>query len=207
MRDYREASRFYYDLKGDSFGKDKTRDYWNFVRNYLADCFNIFFNQLPGRNILDLGSGPGRDALFFRENGFQPICVDIATNMARATHRQGLLSCVGDAEELPFADNSFAGVWAYTSLLHMPKNKFPDALREIERVLDDSGVLFLGMKEGCFDGFAPVQNECDISRYIALYTHEELLVRLQKSKFDVVHSSSVRPDKTNVYLNYVCKKR
>ena len=203
---YKEAIKTFYNFQGDRFGKDKPGDYWNYVRDFLAEEVKLFLNNLKGKNILDLGSGPGRDSLLFKELGFKPISADISWQMAKACHEKGLVSCIMDAEKLAFKNNSLNGIWAYTSLLFMPKANLPKTLNKISDVLASEGLLFLGMKEGDGEGYAHIHNEWEIPRYAALYRNEELREILAED-FDVLHFSSVKPDENNVYLNYLCRKK
>jgi ubiquinone/menaquinone biosynthesis C-methylase UbiE len=68
--------------------------------------------------------------------------------MVALCRERGLTAVEGDLLALPFSDSTFQGVWAYTSLLHIPKQSMPIALKEIRRVLIPDGVFGLGMIEG-----------------------------------------------------------
>ena len=48
--------------------------------------------------------------------------------MIRLCKQKGLNAQIGDLENLPFDDNSFDGIWACASLLHMPKSNLPKVL-------------------------------------------------------------------------------
>ena len=124
--------------------EERTR---NYLKKYIIEDAILFMANLPGRKILDLGSGPGRDSLFFKERGLNPLCLDISSQMVELCRRKGLNAIVGDLEKLDFKDGTFDGVWAYTSLLHMPKSHFKPTLLQIKRILKEKGVLYLGMKE------------------------------------------------------------
>ncbi len=45
------------------------------------------------------------------------------------------------------------GVWAYTSLLHTTKDKFPQVLARIKDILKPNGAFALAMKEGSGEDF------------------------------------------------------
>lgn len=129
--DYKEANRLVYNNNAQEFEK-RTKDY---IRTYILEDAELFVRFLQGKDILDLGSGPGRDSLFFRERGLNPLCFDFSPEMVRLCQARGLEAQVGDLENLPFDDFTFDGVWAYTSLLHMPKSKLNPVLDKIRDIL------------------------------------------------------------------------
>ena len=205
--DYKYKTRAYYEHRGADFGSDKP-DYHSFTPRFLSEDFGYFLHELQGSLVLDLGCGPGRDALLFREQGLHPICVDISPAMVHACKSKGLDSCVMDLENLGFADGFFNGVWAYTSLHHIPKTNVPSALAGIARVVKNKGPLFVGVKEGYFEGFVPSSNLLvpDECRFIAHYSEDEL-ASLLSVDFDVIHSCRTQPDSHSLYLNFLCVKK
>lgn len=108
--------------------------------------------------MLDLGSGPGRDGMLLKEFCLHIICLDASRSMVEMTSQKGLLSVQADFIKIPFQDTVFNGVWAYTSLLHIPKSALPEALKEIRRVLHKEAVLGLGFIDNILyeSGFNPI---------------------------------------------------
>jgi hypothetical protein len=104
----------------------------------------------PGATVLDLGSGPGTSALqAVREAGCDVVGLDLSEECVaaatKAAAEAGLADrvrfTVGDAEELPFADESFDAALSECSFCI-----FPDKARaaaELARVLRADGVLAL----------------------------------------------------------------
>ena len=68
--------------------------------NYTKPSANLFLKNLNGKNILDLGSGPGNDAKYFKDKGFNVHCVDISEQMIRLCKEKGLKAEVMDIENL-----------------------------------------------------------------------------------------------------------
>ncbi len=102
--------------------------------------------KLDPLHVLDLGCGTGRGsaALLGRYKRAHVVACDIATNMLAQTRARGRWlrrpSCVGgDAEWLPFADNSFDLV--YSNLMLQWCDDLDRAFREISRVLAPGGLL------------------------------------------------------------------
>jgi len=96
--------------------------------------------------ILDIGVGPGRWAELFCRQGFQSVYgVDISPEMARVAKRRvdnpSFKAIVGDAENLPFADNSFDRVFCWRSFKYIPHPQL--AIQEMRRVLKPGGTALI----------------------------------------------------------------
>lgn len=198
--DYKDANREMYDRHAREF-LESTAGYLN--AHIIKDA-EAFLANLNGKDILDVGSGPGRDSAFFKEKGFEPTCLDISEEMVKICMERGLCAIVGDLENILFIDNSFNGVWAYTSLLHMPKANLLPVLEKTRRLLVRNGVFYMGMKEGDFEGWTESKRYPGEKRFHALYKDEELRGHLGKH-FKIMQTSRVELGE-DVYLNYLCKK-
>jgi ubiquinone/menaquinone biosynthesis C-methylase UbiE len=97
----------------------------------------------PGARVLDVASGPGYVAASAAARGASVVGVDVAEAMislARRLH-PGLEFRHGNAEALPFADESFDAVVANFVMLHLGRPERGAA--ELTRVLDGGGRLAL----------------------------------------------------------------
>ena len=105
--------------------------------------------ELAGaRTLLEIGPGPGRDSLFFRQAGLVVTCADLSHQMAAHCRSKGLAALVMDTCHLGFAPAAFDAVYTFNSLLHLPPADLPVALGEIRRVLAPGGLFFLGVYGG-----------------------------------------------------------
>lgn len=101
------------------------------------------FTDVPGRRLLEIGFGQGTDLIQFAQGGARCTGIDLtATHIALTKKRfaqQGLEIVLlrGDAERLPFDDDSFDIVYSYGVLHHTPR--FESALREVRRILKPGG--------------------------------------------------------------------
>jgi ubiquinone/menaquinone biosynthesis C-methylase UbiE len=108
----------------------------------------LAFAKIPsmvGKDVLEIGVGMGADHLEIAKCGPRSLAgIDLthrAIDFTRARLKYyGLESelSVGDAEGLPFADNSFDIIFSYGVLHHSPDTAA--AVREVLRVLRPSGV-------------------------------------------------------------------
>ncbi|MGD8406247.1 MAG: class I SAM-dependent methyltransferase [Anaerolineales bacterium] len=100
------------------------------------------------RTLLEIGAGPGRDSLFFKEQGFHVTSIDISPNMVKLCREKGLTAFVMDSLDLSFENNSFDTVYAMNSFLHISKNEFLTALENVRIVLKPGGLFYLGLYGG-----------------------------------------------------------
>ena len=198
--DYKEINRIVYNKYATKF-EEKTKDFIPFI----IDDMELFIQKLSGKKILDLGSGPGRDALFFKGKGLFPVCIDNSEVMIGLCKKKGLNAQMMDIENLQFEKNSFDGIWAYTSLLHVPKQNFSAILEKIASILKERCIFCIGMKEGNFEGFLESEKYPDGKRFFSLYKDDELREKLSKY-FDILHASKVSL-RNATFLNYLCKKK
>lgn len=103
----------------------------------------------PPWTILDLGCGPGRDLVTFRDRGHIVVGLDGApafVAMARAATGCEVLHQDFLALDLPAA--RFDGVFANASLFHVPSDELPRVLRELWHALKPRGILFASNPRG-----------------------------------------------------------
>ena len=148
-----------------------------------------FLGELRGCGaaaLLEVGAGPGRDSLFFREAGLEVTAVDLSPEMVRLCRAKGLKALEMDAARLHFPDGSFDAVYAMNSLLHIPKAELPDVLAEIRRVLKPGGLFYMGVyggqdTEGIWENDAYVPK-----RFFAMYP-DDAMRRVVKGFFEVAY--------------------
>lgn len=200
MEPYKLETKRTYDKYAEEYAGRKQ----SYTEKYLLSGIALFAARLPGKRVLDLGSGPGRDAVYLKKQGLQPVCVDISPTQVKLCKEKGLEAHEMDFEHLTFPDESFDGVWAYTSLLHLPKTKLDAVLEKICCLLRTGGIFFIGMKEGTFEGWQQDKHYPEHKRYVAQYTEEELVGKLEKY-FTILHRSKVEVDATHRYVNVLCR--
>jgi ubiquinone/menaquinone biosynthesis C-methylase UbiE len=167
--------------------------------------FDRFQALAPGKQVLDIGCGPGRDGEKLAAKNFEVTCLDASEAMVQICKDKGLNGILADFLDLPFKDHPFDGVWAYTSLLHIPKFKFKLALSEVSRVLKHNGVFGLGLIQGDSEGYkasAGVTNP----RWFSYYTETEVREQLAQNGYSVVFFESFQPRNTT-YLHFLCQKK
>ena len=92
------------------------------------------------RDVLEVGCGEGElAARMAAELDASVVALDQSPRMVEITRGRGVTAVVGDAQELPFEDESFDAVVAAWMLYHVPD--LDRTLREIGRVLRPGGLL------------------------------------------------------------------
>lgn len=109
------------------------------------------FARLAGAGalVLDVAGGPGLDVRLLRDVGLRAASGDLSLEcmrVARTFFPKGLLAR-WDFRHLPFADNTFDGIWAPATLQHLPRKAILAALGELQRV-QRGGPIFLTFPQG-----------------------------------------------------------
>lgn len=142
--------------------KDKTLDYYNqnaetFVANTVSVDFkqtqDKFINRLEtGDYILDFGCGSGRDTKYFLEAGLRVDAIDGSEELCKiASEYTGIEVKKMLFQELD-RDGKYDGIWACSSILHLPKNDLKLVLRKINTALKKKGIVYTSFKYGEFEG-------------------------------------------------------
>lgn len=182
---------------------EETADFW---KRFPCDFLKQFavHTRTEGK-VLDIGSGPGRDALILEKYGLRIICADASTEMVKLSRKRGLESVRADFNALPFPDGSFDGIWSYTSLLHVRKQKIGKALAEVKRALTPRGTFGLGLIEGKGEG-ERTSSHINEPRWFSYYTKEEAETLLALHGFEVAYFGQITPGNRN-YLHFIAKKK
>lgn len=130
------ARRIYSELKDKPFDRE------------LLDQFT---RQAGDSGLLcDLGCGPGQVARYLRDGGGRCFGLDLSAGMlAQAQSLNPDIAFVqGSMLRLGLRSNSLAGIAAFYSIIHIPREQVIAALSEIHRVLRPGGLLLLAFHLG-----------------------------------------------------------
>lgn len=119
----------------------------------MHDARTRFLKLLPSQAyILDFGCGSGRDTKAFLEQGYRVDAVDGSAELCRmATELTGIQVKQMLFEELS-ATEQYDGIWACSSILHLPRRELADVLQKISAALKPRGVVYTSFKYGNFEG-------------------------------------------------------
>jgi SAM-dependent methyltransferase len=115
------------------------------------DLLNRFATILRGRGVVcDLGCGPGQVGRYLWDRGVDVIGVDLSPGMLAEARRlnPGIAYRQGNMLALDVPDESWAGIVAFYSIIHIPRPDAVRAMREMARALAPGGALLLAFHVG-----------------------------------------------------------
>lgn len=121
---------------------DRHRKFYSFSEEERAIWTEFLIRRLSNsKKVLELGCGTGNVTEALVEGGYEVTALDISCEMIKEVETRNGKSelLVGDAETLPFDDNSFDAVVCRNLLCTLPNPE--SALKEFFRVLKDHGKL------------------------------------------------------------------
>jgi ubiquinone/menaquinone biosynthesis C-methylase UbiE len=120
------------------------------VDRAMITAFGEHVRSTSSHSVLDFGCGTGRLVTTLQELGLEVTGADLSDGMvaiARSDHPEVDFHVVTPGP-LPFADESFAGVLAWYSLIHCPPGELAGMLSELVRVLVPGGYVLTGFQAG-----------------------------------------------------------
>ena len=194
---------------------DDTLQYYNqHAKAYVDSTRDVEFSQTqerflqylePGAWILDFGCGSGRDTKYFRNRGFQVEAVDGSAEFVRiASEYTGI-----NVRRMLFQDldevERYDGIWACSSILHLPCAELEVVLGKMARALRRRGIVYTSFKYGTEEGERS-------GRYFTNMTEEKMAGLLERiSVYDVEEmwvTFDVRPGRGDErWLNMILRKR
>ena len=107
---------------------------------------------MSGNKILDFGCGSGRDTKCFIGAGYDVDAIDGSLELCKsASVYTGI-----QVKHMLFQDldkqNYYDGIWACSSILHLPKSELKNVLSKMNNALKDDGVIYTSFKYGDFEG-------------------------------------------------------
>lgn len=141
---------------------DPTIDYYNRnAENFIESTQNVDMHQTQDRflrlldenvSILDFGCGSGRDTRYFLDKGYQVTATDGSVEICRlASSFTGIAVKEMLFQELDEID-TYDGIWACSSILHLPKNELLLVIQKMCDALKGTGVIYTSFKYGDFEG-------------------------------------------------------
>ena len=170
----------------------------------MSKQYSFFLKHLgkSKKTILDLGCGSGRDSIYFKSKGYNVYAIDPEKKFIDHVKSLGIENAfVLKAEEMLFED-SFDGIWACASLLHISYKNLKEVFKRCFKALKESGVMYVSFKYGDFEGLRD-------GRFYLDLTLKRLQKCLEGSGLVVVDSSisiDVRNDNETKWLNAILVK-
>ena len=179
MEQHEQVTIAQYQAEADGFREGT----WDHDVSQNRDALVAAMPQNPGK-ILDLGCGPGRDLVAFKSQGHTVIGLDATpafVEMARQASgcevwQQSFLS-------LDLPPETFDGIFANASLLHVPRGDMVRVLRDVWRSLVVEGALMMSMGRGDWEGYTARETGY---RYVVAWEYETLAPCVEQAGFEIV---------------------
>lgn len=110
-----------------------------------------FAQALRGKGpVCDIGCGPGQIARFLHERGVEARGLDLSAEMVAHARRlnPSISFTQGDMRSIDVPDESWAGISAFYSLIHLRREKVVETLREWRRLLQPGGQVLVAFHGG-----------------------------------------------------------
>ena len=169
---------------------DAYRDAMQEMPEVVQAGIDAFAAALPaGARVLEIGSGPGRDARAMEAAGLSVRRTDITLAFVRMLREDGFEADVVDplSADLddPAGDRPYAGVWASASLLHVRREDLPTVLKRLAGATAPDGLLHLAVKEGDGARFS-THGGIGAPRHFTYWREEPLRAVLEDAGWNVV---------------------
>ncbi|HLP79017.1 MAG TPA: class I SAM-dependent methyltransferase [Acidobacteriota bacterium] len=193
--------------------KEKTKTTYDTHSQFFIDKFanplslrsttelDHFVKRLRGKSVLDAGCGSGVFALEFQKRNLLVTAIDISEKFISYARSKGVDARYMDIEHITFPSESFDGVWAMSSLLHIPKKHIKAVLESFHRILRPHGVLHVTLKEGT--GEKMVTDTTGDERFFSFWTIEEF-TKIAQLYFKTVETAQEETgDKKFIRMTFV----
>ncbi len=172
----------------------------------FAKIQDLFLSYLkPNSLILDFGCGAGRDIKYFLDKNFQVDAIDGSISMCKIASEY----CNIVVKKVLFEDfntkNKYDGIWACSSLLHIPYKELNSIFEKLYIALKANGILYVSFKLGTFEGYRN-------NRYFTDLTFDKLLSIDSVTKYFTLieqkETKDIRAGRGNEkWLNIILQKR
>ncbi len=194
--------------------KPKTINFYNQnATKFAAETTHVNFQSTQNKftaklsenaAILDFGCGSGRDTKYFISQGYKVEAIDGSAKLCElASQYTGVKVKHMLFHELSEVEK-YDGIWACSSILHLPLNELTDVMQKMITALKQNGIIYTSFKYG---NFAGERN----GRYFTDMTEETFADFLKQFKNIKTEeqwiTSDVRPERSEEkWLNLILRK-
>ena len=158
-------------------------------------CFNKYFSNSADANLLELGSGNGRDAIFFAKNGINVLGLDIVDEEIRYLNKRKVYNnlffkCVDFSEYIKKENYDF--VYSRFTIHTISEDQEQSTLENSYKNLKNGGLLFIEARSVKDDMFAKStkisETEGETDHYRRFLIYDKFLENVKSAGFEIVES-------------------
>jgi SAM-dependent methyltransferase len=158
--------------------------------------------SIPGGHVLELGSGPGREADYLERLGLRVDRTDATPGFVDALTRAGHEARVLDAREEDFG-GPYDAILANAVLLHIERDQLESVLRSCHAATREGGQLVATFKEG--DGEAWSEAKLDAPRWFVYWREQPLRAVLERAGWQVQRIDHVE-GRLDSWIQVICDR-
>lgn len=196
-----------YDELAVYWGKDASLHDWG---DEELKRFAGYVKSNNGKEILELGCGSGVQTKLLLDLGLSVVGIDISPNMITEAKKRAPKGeyLVGDIASVAFAKDSFDGIYARASLLHIPKNLIPKVFESVNKMLKTGGYFYLAIKEGKGEGeVEDLRHGINVKRFFSLFVKEEIEKLMEAADFNIVELNTyTRAGGSTTWIQVIAQK-
>ncbi|MBW3640129.1 MAG: methyltransferase domain-containing protein, partial [Actinobacteria bacterium] len=150
---------------------------------HLVSFLDRLVELVGAGDVLELGSGPGREAGYLEGCGLRVRRTDAApafVDMMRADGYQAQLLDVRTGD----LGGPYDAVLAHAMLLHLTRQEFHDVVVRIRRAVVDGGVFAFTVKKGDGEGWS--EAKLDLPRFFTYWREPAVRTALERSGWAVL---------------------
>lgn len=179
-----------YDRIAEDWHRDHLKDTW-----WIPDA-ERFVSLLPSQAlVLDVGCAGGVKSRWLKERDLQVIGVDLSEKMVALarSHCPDVEFRVMDMRDIASLTETFGGIFAQASFLHLPKKDAPAVIAACVSRLGPRGLLYAAVKEVRPGRAEEEETEDDYgyayTRFFSYYTLEEMRRLFTDAGLEIVHAA------------------
>jgi ubiquinone/menaquinone biosynthesis C-methylase UbiE len=192
------------------------KGYNKIAEEYQADRYAFdhtneleeFAALLPkNARVVDVGCGAGIPvAKFLVDSGFDVVGIDFSEKMLRLARKYMPQTTFirKDMTRLDFADNSFDGLTAFYSIIHVPREKHSLLFKNFSRILKPNGIMIVCLGP---DEWEATEDYYGTEMFWSQYSPEKSLQLVKDAGFDVISDRILERGKERHYWILARKKK
>ena len=180
MQEHEQLTIAEYQATAESFREGT----WDHDVSQNRDALVAAMPRNPGK-ILDLGCGPGRDLLAFKRQGHTAIGLDATPAFVEmARQATGCEVWQQSFFNLDLPPETFDGIFANASLLHVPHAQMVKVLKDLHQALVAGGAIVISICRGDSEGYSVRPTGY---RFVSGWEYETLAPCLEQADFEILH--------------------
>lgn len=161
------------------------------------------FSKIIGSNksICDAGCGPsGHIGAYLQQYGHAVTGIDISPDCIElaSMYQPDMKFLVMDMMDTNFKAEVFDAIISYYSIIHTPKTKIPDIIKEYHRILKPNGLLLIVVKKGKQEGIISEEWFEEHPVYFTQFLEHELEDYLTNNSFTVKEIHTRTPSELEI---------